>query len=148
MFAYIQFINPTDPGFGGGLPAYGGGQPDNSLPWGPGHPSNALPFPPGHPGNGLPRPPVFPGNDLPQPPPDASNKPIVLPPPPVVGVPVFPGLGLPEIPPGTIWPPLPPYLPGGKVIVLVAISGVGWRWAVLDTSLSAGTPLPPAAQPK
>jgi hypothetical protein len=36
------------------------------------------------------------------------------------------------IPPGTVWPPLPPSVPAGKAIVLVAISGVGYRWAVLD----------------
>jgi hypothetical protein len=74
-------------------------------------------------------------------PPDASNKPIELPPlvPSGPGVwpprPIFaPGPGggdtLP-VEPGTIWPPLPPEVPPGKVLALVGISGLGWRWAVL-----------------
>ena len=34
-------------------------------------------------------------------------------------------------PPGTVWPPLPPSVPEGKVIALVAISGIGYRYTVL-----------------
>ena len=47
--AIIHFLDgadgPVDPGFG--VPGYGGGRPDNSLPGSPAHPGNALP-PPGH----------------------------------------------------------------------------------------------------
>jgi hypothetical protein len=41
-------------------------------------------------------------------------------------------------PPGTIWPPLPPEIPAGKAIALVAISGVGYRYVVITI------PEPPA----
>jgi hypothetical protein len=54
-------------------------------------------------------------------------------------------------PPGTVWPPLPPEIPEGKVIALVAISGVGFRYTVLTVPPHApdqGLPQPPAAQPK
>jgi hypothetical protein len=47
--AIIHFLDgadgPVDPGYG--MPGYGGGRPDNSLPGSGGHPGNALP-PPGH----------------------------------------------------------------------------------------------------
>ncbi|MFI5224008.1 MAG: hypothetical protein ACHQX3_07190 [Nitrospirales bacterium] len=87
--ALITFLDggPVDPGFGQiGLPGYGGGRPDNSLP-GYGHPGNALPVPPVRPSNPIVLPPgvwppmVPPGvdNTLPLPP-EAANKPIVIPP--------------------------------------------------------------------
>jgi hypothetical protein len=66
--------------------------------------------------------------------------------------PAGPDNTLPGVPPGTIYPPLPPEVPKGKAVVLVFISGVGTRWAVIDTSLTPGTPLPgspayPSGQP-
>jgi hypothetical protein len=99
-----------------------------------------------HPGHDLPEPgrPVDPGfgGGVPVPPkpwpplpPDASNKPIELPPDTIwPGVPVFPVTPSHPIalPPGSIWPPLPPSVPPGKAIALIAISGVGWRWAVIE----------------
>jgi hypothetical protein len=48
------------------------------------------------------------------------------------------------LPPGAVWPPLPPVLDGGEVLVLVWIPGVGWRWTVIDTELQ---PEHPIAQP-
>jgi hypothetical protein len=121
---------PTDPGYG--RPGFIQGRPDQDLPWGPGRPDNTLPP--------LPPDPNRPGN------------PIVLPPEISNGLPVHPlvpGNELPGVPPGVIWPPLPPSVPQGKAIALVAISGVGYRWTVIDTSLSAGWPEPPptAGQP-
>ena len=52
---------------------------------------------------------------------------------PDTGLPPVPGHPLPPIdpPPGTVWPPLPPSVPAGKALVLVFISGVGYRYAVV-----------------
>jgi hypothetical protein len=118
-------------------------RPDQGLPGGgwPGHPDQGLPGSGGRPDQGLPPLPPTPGH---------PENPIVLPPQ-AGNLPVFPVAPdntLPEIPPGVVWPPLPPSVPQGKAIALVAISGVGYRWTVIDTSLSAGWPLPPTAQPK
>jgi hypothetical protein len=55
---------------------------------------------------------------------------------------VSPGHELPNTPPGVVWPPLPPHVPTGKAVALVAISGVGYRWTVIDTSLTVGYPMP------
>jgi hypothetical protein len=131
-----------------GLPGGGwSGRPDHELPggrpdhpWAPGHrpdrPDHGLPGG-GHPDQGLPggghasQLPAFvrlkPDNTLPEIPgaPPPTHKPT---------------------PPGTIWPPLPPGLPEGKVAILVWISGVGHRYAVIDTSDPANKPdqsLPP-----
>jgi hypothetical protein len=117
MFAFVIPLDgtPVDPGFGGGLPAYGGGHPDQGLPgyghpghrlpWGPGHPDQGLPGQGGHPGNALPMPPVRPSQPITLPPnvwppqlpsrpdlpdnslpPEAANKPIVIPPDPDLGI--------------------------------------------------------------
>src|SRR3954447_2068741 len=89
LYLIEDVTRPTDPGFGGGIPAFGG-RPDNSLPGSPGHPwlpgmghperpSNELPRMGGHPwpprvgnrpgaGNDLPWGPGHPGNALPIPP--------------------------------------------------------------------------------
>jgi hypothetical protein len=96
-FALITFLDggPVDPGYG--LPGYGGGHPSQGLP-GYGHPDQGLPGY-GHPGNALPVPPVRPSQPIVLPPgvwppsvpsipghpdnslpPEASNKPIVIPP--------------------------------------------------------------------
>ena len=156
--------NPTDPGYGhpeGGHPSqpiHHPGHPDHGLPSQPGHPGNRPPgsWGGGHPDNSLPgsnlRPdqlpvflPVRPDNTLPLPP----------------GVPARPG-NLP-VKPGEIWPPLPPNIPAGKVAVLVLISGVGYRYTVIDVpppspdqglppgspgAPDQGLPQPPQAQPK
>lgn len=150
-FAYVRFIDmpelPERPGWGHpdqGLPPVSPGYPDQGLPPGyPGRPSQGLPpsFP-GHPSHGPVRPglPVDPGwgvdagtgaEQLPIWPLDPEH--------PDQGLPPIAGLPLPPIdpPPGTIWPPLPPSIPEGKAIALVAISGVGYRYAVID--------VPPAA---
>jgi hypothetical protein len=49
------------------------------------------------------------------------------------GLPPIAGQPLPPIdpPPGTVWPPLPPSVEPGKVLVAVFISGVGSRYVVL-----------------
>ena len=146
---------------GGGFPGY----PSHPLPEPPLYPTGG-PIPPGGPvdpgwSGGLPvpppgvwGPPPRPGHGLPSPPPGGhidNSLPIVP------GIPVYPGNALPTDPgidntlplePGTIWPPLPPELGTGKVIALVIVYGVGYRWAVLDLSLKPGTPLPPSPQPK
>jgi hypothetical protein len=146
------------PGHPGHLPSWrpGGGRPDQSLPrpprpphvW-PRPPSGGLPVDPdwgvdegAHPDHGLPIYPLDPEH------PDNA-------------LPEVPGEPPPEVdpPPGTIWPPLPPEIPPGKAIVLVAISGVGYRYAVItipehhpDQGLPAppvrpGQPLPRPPQP-
>jgi hypothetical protein len=70
--------------------------------------------------------------------------PLPLPPQVDNGLPIYPARpdhALP--PPGVIWPPLPPSVPQGKALAVIWISGVGARWTVIDTSLSAGWPSPP-----
>jgi hypothetical protein len=46
-----------------------------------------------------------------------------------------------------VWPPLPPSIPAGKAIALVWISGVGYRYTVIDIPENK-PPLPPRPQPK
>jgi hypothetical protein len=104
-------------------------------------PGGGLPVDPGwgvggrpeRPGHGLPIWPSIPGK------PDNSL-------PPVEGVEPPPT----DPPPGTIWPPLPPEIPPGKAIALVAISGLGYRYAVITippAKPGQGVP-PPTATPK
>lgn len=145
---------PEKPGFpstGPGFPTNPiapGGQPPGT--WG----GAGQPFP----GYGLPggdgKPPTMwpgtPGHDLPELPPstwppsgDRPGNPIVLPPNTIGGGPIYPevpGHPLPQ-PPGTVWPPIQGG--SGKAIALVAISGVGYRWTVIDLGASIGHPLPP-----
>jgi len=177
-----------DPGWGWG----GSEHPDQGLPgggWGGGRPGH-LPARPGRPvdpgwgwgggerpGHGLPRPPHVwpkpPGGGLPVDPdwgvgggehPDQGPIYPVDPAHPDNALPPVEGEGPPptDPPPGTIWPPLPPEIPAGKVIALVAISGIGYRYAVLTVPPpkpdqggprpGAGTRpdqgLPPTAAPK
>jgi hypothetical protein len=138
---------PVDPDWGVDEGEY----PDQGLPGG-GH------FWPERPGNRPPRPP----HTWPRPP-GGGGLPIDpgwgvggRPERPGHGLPIFPSIpgkpdnSLPPVdgeepppvdpPPGTIWPPIPPEIgiPPGKVIALVAISGVGYRYAVLTI------PTPPA----
>jgi hypothetical protein len=148
----------VDPGFG--IPGFSVGRPGHDLPWAPARPGHDLPMFPGHPGHDLPMFPGTPGNALPPLPPDMAHPGHPLPLPPEIsnGLPIRPASPGHELPPpGMIWPPLPPTVPSGKALALVAISGVGYRWTVIDTSLSAGwpvppptagTPLPPAPAPK
>jgi hypothetical protein len=154
---------PTDPDWGiseehpdQGLPGGGHfwGRPDQGLPRPP-RPPHVWPRPPG--GGGLPVDPGWGTGGRPERPDH--------------GLPIFPSIpgkpdnSLPPVdgeepppvdpPPGTIWPPLPPTIPPGKVIALVAISGVGYRYAVLTVpppkpgqGLPAGGQRPPVPQPK
>lgn len=131
-----------DPGYGheeGGSPDHGfnpdypshGFPPGWGRPGGGGHPSQGLPG--GRPGGGG----------------SAGQLPI-WPMGPEHGLPPVPGHPLPptDPPPGTIWPPLgepgqplPPGLPtSGKVLALVLISGLGYRYVVLDLKPSQGLP--------
>lgn len=114
--------SPVDPGFGVGRPPHI----NNGLPWlGGGHIDNSLPIPPAPP----------------------TTKPPTQIWPPVA--PIFPAGPDNELPPaGSIWPPLPPVASGENLLVLVYITGLGWHWTVIDPSLSAGYPLPPAPEPK
>jgi hypothetical protein len=142
---------PVDPGWGWG----GGERPDQGLPGRPPHvgggparpplpphvwprpPGGGLPVDPGwgvgeggHPDHGLPIYPVdptHPDNELPE-------VPGVEPPPT-------------DPPPGTIWPPLPPEIPAGKAIALAGITGVGYRYVVIDIPENPPS-LPPRPQPK
>ena len=152
--ALVTFLDAgaVDPGFGGGLPAYGGGHPSTGPVYPPGHPSAGLPIQPGHPSGGFP---VGPGH-------------------PSGGFPVGPGhpdAGLPPVP-GVVWPPrnLHPWLPGhgekpikpptagtkpiepeqglpaGSSLVLVYNAESGWQGAVVDQS-GTSKPIAPA-EPK
>ena len=157
---------PVDPGFGGGRPS-GGGRPDNSLPGGrpnhpwlggrPDRPDQGLPGGGNYPSHGLPGQGGHPDAGLPEGPPPHPWLPAFisgnphrpdnsLPLPPMEGHPAPPIAE--GTPPGTIWPPLPPSVPKGIHAVLVWISGLGYRYAVIDTSLSPDQGLPPAPQPK
>jgi hypothetical protein len=113
-----------------------GDYPDNELPEGGGEEiDNSLPSWNRPPGNATL--PVLPGI---WPPPGKPNLPVRIPVDPGYGVPIFISEG-PEnpiaLPPG-IYPPLPPSGgTSGKVAVLVWVVGVGYRWAVIDTSTIA-----------
>ena len=115
---------PVDPGFGHGNPAH---------PWLPGHGGGANS---GHIDNTLPVPPA----------PPSTKPPIQIWPP---TAPIFPAGPDNELPPaGSIWPPLPPGMPAGELLVLVYITGIGWRWTVIDTGLTVDNTLPPSPEPK
>jgi hypothetical protein len=152
------------------------GRPDQGLPgpqpqppgiWpGPGYPDQGLPGRPPHVGNRPPgswdRPeypstgPVRPGRpidpgygveegggtagQLPIWPLDPAH-PIA---PPIPGEPELPPV---DPPPGTIWPPLPPSVPAGKALAYVGITGVGYRYVVIDIPENPPE-LPPRPQPK
>ena len=154
-FGYFVEVNPTDPGFGGGI---SGIHPGNELPGGFPPLGSTLPEPPPGiwppPNLGNPIVPIGPDNTLPvQPgtiwpppgrpdhigggpvPPHVSGQP-------VPGQPARPGQGLPGQParPGNS-------LPSGKFWVVAGIPGVGWRYVCVDPSLVVGTPLPPEPTP-
>jgi hypothetical protein len=122
-----------------------GMRPDNSLPGSGNYPDNSLP------GGGVS---VAPPIVLPPLPPTVKPPvgiwPPQLPTPGHPAQPIFipdtPDNSLPpELPPGSVWPPLNPGDGiGGKVLALVWLVGVGYRWAVLQ-----GPQIwPPVAQPK
>lgn len=132
-------------GGGSNLPDFGGGIP--ARPPAPSHPIQLPPLPPGV---------DVPSHPIALPPSgEAPSHPITIP-----GTPEHPI----ALPPGTIWPPLDPSNGvAGKALVLVFVYGAGQyatRWLVVDTNLhpgmplpggpppTAGTPLPPTAQPK
>jgi hypothetical protein len=129
---------PVDPGYGvdegdhiwprppGGRPGRPGHLPARPPHTWPRPPGGGLPVDPGwgqggrpgfgeRPDHGLPIWPIVPGK------PDQGLPPIDGEEPPT------------DPPPGTIWPPIPPEvnIPEGKAIALVAISGLGYRYAVI-----------------
>jgi hypothetical protein len=148
QLAVIRFVNtdhegrPVDPGFG--VDEGGGFQPDHGF--NPDHPSNALPPGwPGRPVHPIERPPqVWPPAWPPGPTdpnwgidegsrPGVPEQPIYLPVGPDNSLPPVAGhLPAPNPPPGTIWPPLPPGLPPGKLAILVFIIGLGYRFVVVE----------------
>jgi hypothetical protein len=156
--AYIRFIEPgdrpTDPGYG--VPE---GRPDNSLPGRPSRPSHPIAPPWGGGISIWPPSPVDPEWGV-----DAGERPtfpIYIPLHPdnsLPGQPGSPSQGLPPVaghlpapnpPPGTIWPPLPPGAPTGKAALLVWLSGVGYRYVVVEIPPpTAVQPIVPGAQPK
>jgi len=114
----------------------GGGSPEHPwVPPSPGEPAHPIepvpPLPPGiWPSPGRPVPPIA----LPRPPLEVTP-PIVIP-----GTPEHPI----TLPPGVVWPPLNP---GdglqGKVLALVWLVGIGYKWAVLEVPEIPGFPMPP-----
>lgn len=144
----------TDPGWG-----HTPGHPSQGLPVGPGHVAPPI-FHPGHPDHGLPSSPGHPGNR----PPGSWGGPTdpgfgvgggggTLPePPPGVWPPLTPEHPWRPIPPdaaappGSVWPPLPPGA-SGKYFVLVLISGIGYRYTVIDADLKPGHDLPSGGHP-
>jgi hypothetical protein len=128
----------VDPGYD--RPIFHPGHPDHGLPSRPAHPGNRPPgsseghpgggpiYHPGHPDHGLPSQPVRPDQGLPW-------------------QPGHPDAGLP-VPPGVTPPNVPPAL-AQQVVVLWHLPGqVEWHGKVIDPSLVAGMPLPPAPTPK
>lgn len=125
------------------------GSPEHPIhdPW-PGRPSHPISLPP----PGFWPPPPAPDQGLPTEPPQVDQGLPIVP-----DYPIYPDNSLPDgtapLPPGMVWPPLPPnFNPpnlDGKVVALVVIFGVGYRWAVLDLSLvPPGKPtLPPKPVP-
>jgi hypothetical protein len=137
---------PVDPGYGLEAPV-GIWPPD------PAHPEHPIVLPPPviWPPHPQPPPVVWPpviDNTLPAPPPG------IWPPPgaPDNSLPPTPGQ-LPVFPdspgePGTVWPPLPVRPEPGNYLVICWIPGVGYRWVVVDLSLTVTPPIAPGAQPK
>lgn len=116
------------PGFGGGIPAFGG-HPDQGLPGGGGHPSHPIAGSPGHPSHPI----VVPPNVVwpPQFPPTAGNLP--APPSDVIGN------QLPVAPSHPIAPGAP--LPANAAFVAVYTAEKGWQSTVIKAP-------PTTAQPK
>lgn len=134
---------PVDPGYGVPLPPVV----DNGLPGDrPPHASTGpvRPTYPVDPDYGLPNPPHV----WPQPPllDGGVEHPIRLPP----LVPTHPIADVPpevnnDLPGGAVWPPLHPGLPD-KIVALVWLIGIGYRWAVLDNTVEF--PIAPTPEPK
>jgi hypothetical protein len=130
VFAWVSGPGEVDPGYGVDIP----GRPDQGLPGGGGggRPSHPIVLPP------LP-PDLKPDHPIYLPPPGAPEQPIFLP--------VEPEHPI-QLPPGQIWPPLPPSAGvGGKVVILVWVVGVGYRWFYLDAPVIY-PPQPPQPTPK
>jgi hypothetical protein len=162
---------PVDPGYGVELPPVI----DNELPPAPGVwppqrpnypvdpdyglpvPPNVWPKPPGtvwpprvpiypthpiYPG-GRPSHPIAPGGRPPRPDQGLPGEP----PAPDQGLPPHVDHELPEVlPPGAVWPPLPPDIQG-KILCFVWIVGIGYRWTVIDPSLTPEHPIAPGGTP-
>jgi len=156
-------VDPVDPDFGidegaGPDQGFNPDYPDQGFPPGhpghlPGHPGHSLPERPGHGLPVWPGRPVDPGFGVDEDDVRPGHLPIwpVIPERPDTGLPPVPGQPLPptDPPPGTIWPPLPPGLPTGKMLALVWLTGVGYRYVVIEVKADQGGPgAPPAAQPK
>ena len=125
--------------------------PDQGLPGFPGAPSFPIHLPPPgywpmppHPGQGLP--PAIPGFGHPD-----QGLPVAP------GVPIYPdqpiyidGAPNQDLPlePGTVWPPLPPQITG-KVVGLMVVFGLGYRWICVDADLRppGKPPVPPTGKP-
>lgn len=149
---------PVDPGYGVPLPPVtvwpnppGGEHPSHPIqPTYPVDPDYGLPVAPGV----WPQPPV---GIWPPPAPVLPTHPIYPGGGPAHPMPPYPDQGLPEgehpiapgggpahpiaLPPGSVWPPLPPSITG-TILCFVWIVGVGYRWTVIDPSLTPGHDLP------
>jgi hypothetical protein len=153
---------PTDPDYGVEDPVHPE-HPDIEPPVGvwppiPGRPDLPITLPPPVVRPPIAHPPVvWPpkvDNTLPSPPPGIWPPPGApdnsLPPTPG-NLPVFPGT---PAKPGTVWPPLPVKpdqgLPSGEknYLVICWIPGVGYRWVVVDLSLTVTQPIAPHPEPK
>lgn len=145
--------SPIDPDYGQGRP----------LPPMAGHPLPIPPLPPGAvwPPPGIVAPPIhlppvvaIPPIYYPEGPPSIGGGPIVPPdkpgggpPPSIGGGPIIPP-EKPNLPPGSIWPPLNPGDGiSGKIIAVVWLVGIGYRWAALDVGNRPVAPDQPP-QPK
>jgi hypothetical protein len=140
----IQPTYPVDPGYG--LPVPPTVWPHPPRPphvWPPAqpiYPSHPIYVPPGHHVGGGPMPGGRPDQGLP--PAGGGSRPDQ-------GLPPSPDQGLP-MPPGSVWPPLPPAIPPGQLLVFCWIVGIGYRWTCIDTSLEigGGPVYPPSAVPR
>ena len=163
LYLIEEVSRPTDPGFGGGLPA-GGGRPDQGLP-GYGHPDQGLPGY-GHPDQGLPGMPPhpwrpghgggpLPDHDLPWGPGRPGNALPIAPVRPSHPITLPPGMWPPTLPPGANVPDigLPPGRPGhpAQPIVIPPDPDLGIEQPIYLPELPEGVALLialPNAQPK
>src|SRR5512139_2170987 len=134
-YAYINFVNPSEPDPSYGIPEGSGG----------GYPGHPLPPFPGRPGHPLP--PPFPPNIV--------APPIYIPPLGWINVPTFPALPIviPPKPPGSVGKPnfptnpivIPPIpdgeIPEGSVLILVVTEEYA-VWKMVEKSSTKPIPMP------